>query len=115
MPSKAPSACRRHGCAGLVRDGVCSVCGPVRRQSQAAHDEQRGNAAQRGYGGRWQRLRVAFLDQYPLCAHCLQVGRVEPATDVHHITPRRDGGSDRYDNLLALCHACHSKVTAAGG
>ena len=37
------------------------------------------------------------------------------ATDVHHIVPRRDGGPDEEDNLMALCHACHSRVTGQGG
>jgi 5-methylcytosine-specific restriction endonuclease McrA len=34
---------------------------------------------------------------------------------VHHIVPRRNGGGDEDSNLRALCHACHSRVTAAGG
>lgn len=115
MPQRAPSACRRPGCPGLVRNGVCSRCGPLRRQVQAAHDEQRGTAAQRGYDGRWQRLRLAFLNEHPLCADCLARGYVVPATDVHHLVPRRDGGSDADSNLAALCHACHSRITAGGG
>jgi len=115
MPMRAPTACRRFGCRGLVRGGVCSVCGPLPRPSQSEHDAQRGTAAQRGYDGRWQRLRLAFLAAHPLCAACAQAGRVEPATDVHHIVPRRSGGSDEESNLQALCHACHSHVTATGG
>lgn len=115
MPQRAPSACRRHGCPGLVSSGVCSRCGPLRSQVQAAHDEQRGTAAQRGYGGRWQRLRLAFLSEHPLCAHCLAAGVVTSATDVHHLKPRRDGGLDLASNLQAVCHACHSRVTGAGG
>ena len=115
MPSRAPAACKRPGCAGLVQAGVCSVCGPLRRASAAEHDEQRGTAAQRGYGGRWQRVRAAYLAAHPLCAHCQQAGRIAAATDVHHVVPRRDGGSDRWDNLLPLCHSCHSRVTAGGG
>jgi 5-methylcytosine-specific restriction protein A len=82
---------------------------------QAERDAERGTAAQRGYDGRWQRLRQAFLNEHPLCAHCAAAGRVEAATDVHHLVPRRDGGSDADSNLQALCHACHSRVTAAGG
>lgn len=115
MPQRAPTACRTPGCNGLVRNGVCSKCGPVRRQAAAQHDERRGSAAQRGYGGRWQRLRAAFLAAHPLCEVCDRAGRVEPATDVHHIVPRRAGGQDIDSNLQALCHACHSRITAAGG
>ncbi len=115
MPSRPPIACHRPGCRGLVRNGVCSSCGPLRQARQAAYDDQRGTAAERGYDGRWQRLRVAFLSAHPFCSSCRQAGRVELATDVHHVIPKRAGGSDEESNLQALCHACHSRVTAAGG
>ena len=115
MAQRPPSACRKPGCPGLVRNGVCSKCGPLRRHDQVAHDTQRGTAAQRGYGGRWQRVRMMFLQAHPLCAACAQQGRVTAATDVHHIVPKREGGSDAASNLEALCHACHSRVTVAGG
>jgi 5-methylcytosine-specific restriction enzyme A len=115
MPTKAPAACKRSGCPGLVRDGVCSVCGPLRAAVQRQHDEQRGSAAQRGYGARWQRLRGMVLRGSPLCAECARQGIVTPATDVHHLVKRRDGGPDAEGNLEALCHACHSRITAQGG
>jgi 5-methylcytosine-specific restriction enzyme A len=98
-----------------VRDGACSVCGPLRHATDQVHDAQRGTAAQRGYDGRWQRTRLRYLQAHPHCASCWQDGRVQAATDVHHITPKRDGGGDDDSNLQALCHACHSRVTAAGG
>jgi 5-methylcytosine-specific restriction protein A len=98
----------------VVRDGVCSLCGPLRRAGQVAHDERRGTAAQRGYGGRWQRVRLMFLRSHPLCADCASRNQVTPATDVHHVVARRDGGGDEEGNLLALCHSCHSKRTQAG-
>ena len=115
MPLRAPSACRRPGCRGLVRNGVCSVCGALKRQPQQQHDEQRGTAAQRGYDGRWQRRRVMFWRAHPLCAACAAQGVTVVATDVHHLVPLRSGGSDEDSNLQALCHACHSRVTGAGG
>lgn len=31
---------------------------------------------------------------------------------VHHIVPRRDGGPDRLDNLVAVCSAHHGAVEA---
>jgi 5-methylcytosine-specific restriction enzyme A len=115
MPERAPSACKRSGCAGLVRDGVCYVCGPLRVARNADVDQRRGTAAQRGYGGRWQRVRAMYLRSHPLCAACEREGRVSIATDVHHLIPRRDGGPDTESNLEALCHACHSRITALGG
>lgn len=30
--------------------------------------------------------------------------------EVHHITPRSRGGSDKPDNMICLCHSCHKKV-----
>lgn len=107
-------ACRRAGCPGLVRNGVCSMCGPLRQAGQREHDERRGSAAGRGYDRRWQRVRQRYLVQHPLCVACLATGRVVPATDVDHIQPRRRGGSDDEHNLQALCHSCHSAKTARG-
>jgi 5-methylcytosine-specific restriction enzyme A len=115
MPVRPGAACKRSGCRGIVRNGVCSVCGPLHKERRRLHDEQRGTAAQRGYDGRWQRVRAAYLRAHPLCADCLDRGAVTPATDVHHVIPRRDGGEDVESNLRALCHSCHSKVTSAGG
>lgn len=112
MPQRAARACARPGCAGLVRGGVCSVCGPMRRQSDVDYDARRGTSAQRGYGGRWQRLRLMYLRANPLCLHCEEAGRVSAATDVDHIRAKRDGGTDDWDNLQSLCHACHSRKTA---
>lgn len=112
MPVRAASVCTRPGCRGLVRDGVCSACGPRQRAAQREHDERRGTAAQRGYGARWRRVRAAYLAAHPLCVECERAGRVVPATDVDHIVARRRGGSDEWSNLQALCHACHSRKTA---
>lgn len=114
MPRRPGSACRRPGCAGIVRDGVCSSCGPLRRAQQVEQDAQRGTAAQRGYGGRWQRVRAMFLRSHPLCVDCLRSGLTTAATDVHHLVAKRSGGGDDESNLEALCHSCHSKRTAAG-
>ena len=115
MPSKPGTPCTKPSCPGIVRAGVCSVCGPLRLTVQRQHDERRGTAAQRGYGANWQRLRTMVLNASPLCAECDRQGRVTPATDVHHKVKRRDGGPDTFENLEPLCHACHSAITARGG
>lgn len=115
MPSRAPAACKRSGCAGLVVNGVCSKCGPLRRRTDSVVDEQRGTAAERGYGRRWRTVRAMYLRQHPVCDECLRYGRVKSATDVHHKIPKRDGGTDEDGNLQALCHECHSRITGKGG
>lgn len=102
MPTRAKRPCRTPGCAGHAeRDGYCQAC--VRRT-----ERERGSAAQRGYGHRWRKLRLMYLRAHPLCAEC-----GAPATDVHHLRPKAAGGPDAWDNLQSLCHACHSRVTAA--
>lgn len=61
--------------------------------------------------GAWQRLRASVLAGEPLCRHCLWQGRIVPATDVDHVSG--DPGDNSAANLQALCHACHSRKTAA--
>ena len=45
---------------------------------------------------------IRFRDKHK----CQQCGR-EEHLEVHHIQHREDGGSDRPDNLVCLCHECH--------
>ena len=74
---------------------------------------QRGTTTERGYGWRWQKLRVQILkrDGY-LCTACIERGRPTPATDVDHIKPKANGGSDEPDNLTSMCKPCHEAKSA---
>lgn len=60
----------------------------------------------------WRRLRRMKLAANPLCEAHLKQGRVVPATDVDHVVSREDGGTDDWDNLMSMCHSCHSRKTA---
>ena len=40
-----------------------------------------------------------------LCERCAFI-----AVDIHHITFKGQGGSDEYENLIALCRGCHDKA-----
>ena len=75
-------------------------------------DRERGGSAARGYGYRWQKLRVQVLMEEPLCRVCWADGAVTAATDVDHIVPRAKGGTDERGNLQALCRSCHSVKTS---
>lgn len=56
---------------------------------------------------RWRMTRRSFLFSNPLCSKCGVV-----ATDVHHRIDLQQGGDPwRFDNLEALCHRCHSRIT----
>lgn len=64
----------------------------------------------------WVRLREAFREANPLCSACQAAGRVEPATEVHHIIKResRPDLALEWSNLESLCKSCHSRRTARG-
>lgn len=82
------------------------------RQYVETHRPQPRSASAMGYGYHWRKLRDLVLARQPLCVDCLARGRVEAATQVDHIVPRRAGGTDDDHNLQALCARCHSRKTA---
>lgn len=69
----------------------------------------------RGYGKDWDKLRKRILerDNYLCqCPDCLGgAKRVKVATEVDHIKPKAQGGTDDPANLRAVNHDCHVKLT----
>ena len=69
----------------------------------------------------WKMLRMAYLQQHPLCERCLKEGHVRSAIDVHHKTPvetahtlsEMEALCYRWSNLEALCIPCHKEVHKA--
>ena len=114
MPQRALHPCAAPGCAVLVQVG--RFC--LTHQPAVKRVESRPNANQRGYGATWQKLRAAFLARHPICADPFGVHaqrqEVVASTDVDHVQRKRAGGPNAESNLQALCHACHSRKTAAG-
>ena len=109
MPTSAPRPCNHPGCSELVKSGRCEVHQKVQRKQQDAHRDR----GPRFYDKRrWRdRIRPHQLSQYPLCEACSLVGKVVAATDVDHVDGNPNNNST--DNLMSLCHSCHSKKTAA--
>jgi len=67
---------------------------------------------QRGYGWIWEKIRARILRRDKgLCQPCLRKGRVTQATEVNHITPKAQGGTDSDKNLESICHPCHVDET----
>lgn len=59
---------------------------------------------------RWKRLRLAHLNDHPLCARCLAMGFVTEATVVHHGDGGHKGDIDRFFDrriLESLCKTHH--------
>jgi 5-methylcytosine-specific restriction enzyme A len=111
----------RAGCPNLVQRGVCDDC-----REKGFAKENRPNAAQRGYGGKWPSYSRGFLKRNRLCKG-LRVeiggavvinthpGRVVPSVATDHIIPV-EGQSDPLfwdeDNHQPACKSCHSVKTA---
>lgn len=106
MPSKPKKPCKHPNCPNLTFDIYC--------------DNHKGlyvreSSSKRGYDSKWRTTRKLFLNQHPLCEACKSKNKFVKASEVHHIIPIRDGGSNTFDNLMALCKSCHSKHTAVDG
>lgn len=114
MPQRAGSACTRHGCPGIVRDRVCSVCGPRVSQWRRQQDAERGNATDRGYDWRWQQVRALKVQRNPVCERCAKQGVTSVTFDVHHIVPIRVAPELRLvmSNLMSVCRQCHAELEA---
>jgi len=111
VPSKPKSVCPHPGCNRLVRGGKCVK--HRRTDTDRARDRYRGSASSRGYGATWRRIREQVLAEQPLCAECERRGKLTPATEVDHVTPKVQGGSDARENLQGLCRHHHARKTAA--
>ncbi|MCB0190629.1 MAG: HNH endonuclease [Anaerolineae bacterium] len=104
MPRRSPCPCRHPGCPELN-------CTKQHATWPRPVGSTRPSASGRGYGRRWQRLRLMVLRRDPICR---VDGCDKASTDVDHIVPRRDGGPDTMENLQGLCHSHHSKKTGRG-
>ena len=110
MPYAALYPCSHNGGPNLVKSG--RLCALHAKREQHQYDQDRGSSSQRGYGARWRRLRKLFLASNPLCAACLAEHIVRSATEVDHVLPKSQGGTDDWDNLQSLCKSHHSEKTA---
>lgn len=101
MPWTPKRVCNHAGCNALTDNGYCDK-------------HKRPTAAARGYGARWQKYRLSFLMQNPLCVLCKQEGRIEAAIVVDHITPHRGDPGLFWDvtNHRGLCVRHHNAKSA---
>lgn len=104
--------CNHALCREKIREGRFCQKHDYRRAGvqEKQKDRERGSSSQRGYGANWRRIRDVIMAERGICESC----RAGPATDVHHLIKKADGGLDTRENLVALCHSCHSKETARG-
>jgi 5-methylcytosine-specific restriction enzyme A len=83
--------------------------------SKRKADKNRPSARSRGYTRRWEKARLAYLRDNPLCVLCLAIGQTTPATVVDHKTAHK-GNQELFwsrANWQSLCDTCHSSVKQA--
>lgn len=108
--------CLHPMCSGKARPGVryCPDHAHKERQHDRAYDKRRGKETDDHdfYSSKyWIDIRKAFLAENPLCKAHLDEGIICGATEVDHIKPREQGGTEHWDNLQGLCKSKHSKKT----
>lgn len=83
-------------------------------QGDSWRDDKEGSSAARGYGYQWQRARLAFLLDNPLCVMCKARGQVTAACVVDHVKPHRGDMLIFWDRSQwqALCKPCHDRDKA---
>lgn len=69
-------------------------------------------APRRMTGRPWRRLRQEVLERdHYLCQRCRRKGLVTEAAEVDHVVPLSEGGTDKPENLEAICSPCHVDKT----
>lgn len=86
-------------------------CGPPRLCSTPTRPDDKSERDRFYSGTAWRKLRLAFLNENPLCAECLKRGDHVPALIVHHKIERLEDADKALDwgNLEALCSPCHTR------
>lgn len=118
MPILAKRPCRYPGCGQLIDDGTGYCLAHKRPAAGSFADKDRGSRHARGYGSKWDQLRIDVLRRdNGLCQECLRNGKVTPVGHkpftafCDHITPKAEGGTDDMANLQTLCRPCHTAKT----
>ena len=118
MPYKSMRPCAR--CSTLTRGSYCEIHqAEVDKENQERNqiaDSRRGSSYERGYNARWQKARLTYLTNHPLCVECARKNETTASSIVDHIIPHRGNAKLFWDtkNWQALCKTCHNKKTASG-
>jgi len=113
MPIKPKKPCAYPNCPNLTHDRFCEQ--HKQTENRRYNKYQRNPAINKRYGKEWKRISKAYRQAHPLCELCQEAGRITRAECVHHKKKIADGGGNDYDNLQALCLACHSRIHCQEG
>jgi 5-methylcytosine-specific restriction protein A len=116
MPLASLKPCRYPGC-GMAVHRTAAYCSVHTKAVRQQSDQLRGNAASRGYDQAWQRLRVLYLAEHPVC-ECEECQSGERRLIAAQVVDHRIPISERPDlrlmwtNLRAMSKPCHDRHTA---
>ena len=111
MPRKPKKPCAYQGCPNLTDDRYCDVHKHLEKKEANDYNRySRDPDSNKRYGRAWKRIRDRHVSTHPLCEVCKEHGRLTPVEEVHHIVPLTEGGTNKKDNLLSVCHSCHMKI-----
>lgn len=85
---------------------------PSPKQQAKAYDRERGTQRDRGYTRRWEKARLAFLREHPLCLGCDAIGQVKAAEIVDHVEPHK-GDMIKFWNMemwQSVCRWHHEAI-----
>lgn len=108
--------CKQNGCKERIPSGT-NYCA-AHKVGNSNWDKYHAGATntQRGYGTEWGKLRARVLRRdNGLCQVCLKESSPVKATEVDHIIPRSQGGSDDMSNLQSICTHHHRIKTSIEG
>jgi|SRR5215210_1293369 len=81
---------------------TCADAGQKRRDSETLR-----------YGPGWKNRRAEVRQRDKVCRACSETPEQNGnALHVHHLVPFRYGGTNRPENLVALCDSCHHTIEA---
>lgn len=113
MPYKAKKPCACQGCRELTSNRYCDT--HAKQEAKRYNHYSRDRETNKRYGRTWKQIRAAFLSANPLCVMCHSDGRYTPAVLAHHKVKLSDGGTNDWNNMVALCQECHSRLHAGQG
>lgn len=98
-------------CTHRDSDGPCLNLVPAGTRNCDQHASRWGKtaASQRTATSDWRKRRAIILKRDNF--RCYVCGG--PANQVDHIVAVAHGGSDKYDNLAAICPPCHQRKSLA--
>ena len=115
QPNRRP--CARPGCPALaiIDERYCEKHLQADKKRKQDQDKKRGSSCKRGYDRAWQRYRLVYLAEYPLCVDCESRGRIVPATVVDHKQPHKGDMVLFWNpkNHQGMCKTCHDRKTAS--